>query len=175
VESLEGNSQQRTLIVESLGVIDEAHMLLENLPRKKDESIPQDIDCFLCRKMGKELKTIYSCIKCRKGFHVSCFAAFHYRGTLSSSHKALLDVVFQSDRNPTVGLPSKYAASDMSQLQLPLLKKKLLVRTHCTLYVLASPMSPADPCPTDRGCRAVGDTKLPEIIHRSCMMALDIL
>ncbi len=107
------------LIADSLGVIDEAHMLLENLPRKKDESIPQDIDCFLCRKMGKELKTIYSCIKGRKGFHISCFAAFHYRGTLSSPHKATLDVVFKSDVNPTIGLPSKHAASDTSKLKLP--------------------------------------------------------
>ena len=48
VESPEDNIQHKTFKVDSLGVIDEAHILLENLPKKKDESILQDIDCFLC-------------------------------------------------------------------------------------------------------------------------------
>ncbi len=41
--------------------------------------------------------------------------------------------MFQSDHNPTVGLPSKYAASDMSQLKLPAEKEtarpKAFIRT----------------------------------------------
>ncbi len=48
MELPDDNNQHRTLIAESLGVIDEAHILLENLPKKKDERILQDIDCFLC-------------------------------------------------------------------------------------------------------------------------------
>jgi hypothetical protein len=74
-------------IDQAVGVIDEAHMLVENLPRKMDPNQPQDIDCFLCPKMGKELKTIYSCMKCRKGFHVNCFTAFHYRCAMNTSRR----------------------------------------------------------------------------------------
>jgi hypothetical protein len=60
----EAMSRNQT-IDQAVGVIDEAYMLVENLPRKMDPNQPQDIDCFLCRKMGKELKTIYSCVKCQ--------------------------------------------------------------------------------------------------------------
>jgi hypothetical protein len=74
---------ERTTIEEAVGTIDNTHMLVENLGRKNVSKKPinekpKDIDCYLCRKMGLELKTIYSCIKCRKGFHVNCFTAFHF-------------------------------------------------------------------------------------------------
>ena len=115
---------ERTTIEEAVGTIDNTHMLVENLGRKNVSKKPinekpQDIDCYLCRKMGLELKTIYSCIKCRKGFHVNCFTAFHFRGALSTCHKALLEVVLQADDHPTVGLPSKYAPTSIEQLKLP--------------------------------------------------------
>jgi hypothetical protein len=90
--SQEGNPT----IEQTLGTIDETHMLVENLPRRSNLSCPQDIGCFICRKMGKELKTSYSCVQFKKGFHVNCFTAFHYRGALSTSRKALLDVFFVS-------------------------------------------------------------------------------
>lgn len=83
--------------------------------------------------MGRELKTIYSCIQCRKGFHVNCFTAYHYQDVMSNSHKALLDVVFYSDKQPTVGKPSIYAPANTSHMKLPAEKEssymKALVRT----------------------------------------------
>jgi hypothetical protein len=118
----------RVTIASSLGAINDPHMLVENLPRKKNQSGPQDIDCFLCRKMGKELKTIYSCIQCKKGFHVNCFTAFHYRGMLSRKHSTLLDVVFNSDVNPTMGKPSVYAPSSTDHMLLPTEKESLFPR-----------------------------------------------
>jgi hypothetical protein len=118
----------RVTIESTLGVMNEAHMLVENLPRKTNVNAPQDIDCFLCRRMGKEMKTIYSCIQCRKGFHVNCFTAFHYRGVLSNRHSALLDVVFNSDAQPTVGKPSQYAPTSTSHMRLPAEKDSLFTR-----------------------------------------------
>ena len=118
----------RVTIASSLGVINETHMLVENLPRKTGNGKPQDIDCYLCRKMGKEMKTIYSCIQCQKGFHVNCFTAFHYRGVLSRKHNALLDVVFNSDVQPTVGNPSKYAPTSTDHMLLPAEKESMFTR-----------------------------------------------
>jgi hypothetical protein len=108
-------------------------MIVENLLRKTRNQL-QDIDCYLCCKIGKELKTMYSCIHCRKGFHVNCFMAYHYHGILSQSHKALLDVDFNSDKKPTVGKPRIYSPISTSHLNLPCEKEsyymKALVRTN---------------------------------------------
>jgi hypothetical protein len=106
---------------------------VENLPRSNNPNVAQDIDCFLCRKTGKELRMSYSCIKCMKGFHVNCFAAFHCRGALSNSKKALLDVIFESCRKPTLGNPSKFAPTSIQHLSLPSEKElecpRALIRT----------------------------------------------
>jgi len=118
----------RVTIASSLGVISESHMLVENLPRNTNPNKPQDLDCFLCRRMGREVKTIYSCIQCRKGFHVNCFAAFHYRGQMSRRHTALLDVVFDTDEHPTVGKPSKYAPTSTAHMQLACEKESMFTR-----------------------------------------------
>jgi hypothetical protein len=115
----------RVTIASSLGVISESHMLVENLPRNTNPNKPQDLDCFLCRRMGREVKTIYSCIQCRKGFHVNCFAAFHYRGQMSRRHTALLDVVFHTDEHPTVGKPGKYAPTSTAHMQLACEKESM--------------------------------------------------
>jgi hypothetical protein len=64
--------------------------------------------------MGKELKISYSCVQCKKGFHVNCFMAFHYRGALSTSRKALLDVIFKLSCKPTLGNPSKFAPTSIA-------------------------------------------------------------
>jgi len=78
--------------------------------------------------MGKELKTIYSCIQCKKGFHVNCFTAYHYRGVMSNSHKALLDVVFNSDKKLTMGKPSIYAPNNMAHMKLPAEKEAAYIK-----------------------------------------------
>jgi hypothetical protein len=78
----ESSQEGNPTIEQTLGTIDETHMIVENLPRRSNPSRPQDIDCFLCRKMGKEMKTSYSCVQCKKGFHVNCFTSFYYRGAV---------------------------------------------------------------------------------------------
>jgi hypothetical protein len=40
---------------------------------------------LLMSKMEKELKTSYSCVQCKQGFHMSCFKLLHYRAALSTS------------------------------------------------------------------------------------------
>ena len=45
--------------------------------------------------------------------------AFHYQGSLSTSRKALLDVIFQSSCKPTLGNPSKFAPTSIAHLCLP--------------------------------------------------------
>jgi hypothetical protein len=67
-------------------------------------------------------------VQCRKGFHVNCFTAFHYRGLLSTRHLTLLDVVFNSDDRPTMGKPSDYAPTSTDHMLLPAEKEKLLKR-----------------------------------------------
>lgn len=103
----------------TLGSIEESHMLVQNLRRAKNPKQIQDVDCFLCRKLGYELKTVYSCTQCGKGFHVNCFTAFHYRGALSTSRQALLNVAYDSTTRPTVGKPSKFAPASIHDLELP--------------------------------------------------------
>jgi len=53
---------------------------------------------------------------------VNCFTAFHCRGALSNSKKALLDVIIESYRKPTLGNPSKFAPMSIQNLSLPLEK-----------------------------------------------------
>jgi hypothetical protein len=73
---------------------------MENHPRAKNVNKPADVDCYLCRQMGKELRTIYNCTACRRVFHVNCFTAYHNRWALNSSQKALLLVVLKSEKKP---------------------------------------------------------------------------
>ena len=35
-------------------------------------------NCYLCKAMGVKSNTIYSCTSCGFGFHVNCFAFYHY-------------------------------------------------------------------------------------------------
>ncbi len=87
--------------------------------RKKDPYKLQDIECFLFRQMGHELKTIYSCLQCKKDFHVNCFTAFHFRGALSISHKTLVEVVLESGREQQFSLSSKYCPKSIADIKLP--------------------------------------------------------
>jgi hypothetical protein len=94
-------------------------MLIKNLGRKKDPSKPQHIECFLCSQMGHELKTIYFCLKCKKGFHVNCFTAFQFCGALSRSHRTLMDVVLKSEIEHQFSHSSNYCPKSVADLKLP--------------------------------------------------------
>jgi len=67
-EGNETNNNNTNTIDGTIGVIEESYVLVKNLPRTSNPNVTQDIDCFLRQKMGKVLKTSYSCIKCRKRF-----------------------------------------------------------------------------------------------------------
>jgi hypothetical protein len=68
--------------------------------------------------MGHELKTIYSCLQRKEGFHVNCFTAFHFHGTLSISHKTLVEVVLKSEREQQFSRSSKYCPMSIADLKL---------------------------------------------------------
>jgi len=44
------NTKGDITIARTLGIIVEAHMLVEKLPQKVNPIKPQDMDCFLCQK-----------------------------------------------------------------------------------------------------------------------------
>jgi len=113
-------------------------MIVQNLPRASNPNRIQDIDCFLCRKLGKELKTIYSCLQCKKGFHVNCFTAFHYCGALSTSRRAVLQVVVDSATHPTVGQPSKFVPQPLNELQLPVDRDMMFPRANIRIKANAN-------------------------------------
>ena len=86
------------------------HMLLENLPRPSNVQKPMDISCHLCSLRELNAKTIYSCISCRKGYHVNCYSAFHYRPTLEGQTKILVEKAINRGGKRITNV-SKYAAS----------------------------------------------------------------
>jgi hypothetical protein len=62
------SSAATTTIVETLGSIEESHMLVQNLPRSKNPKQIQDVDCFLCWKLGKKLKQFILACNARRHF-----------------------------------------------------------------------------------------------------------
>ncbi len=87
------------------------HILLENKPRKNSLEKPQDIYCNLCRLLGYRMKTIHSCVACKKGFHVNCFAAFHNPELVRGSDKSLLEIGFANMAKERIVPGSLYAAT----------------------------------------------------------------
>jgi hypothetical protein len=73
-----------------VGVVSD-HFLWQNLARPSKEAKPMDIHCSLCLAYGLKKKTIYSCVKCRKGFHVVCFSAFHFPQFVEGEFKPSFD------------------------------------------------------------------------------------
>ncbi len=49
-----------------------------NLPQPGCPDKAMDIHCFLCPAYNLQKKTIYSCVRCRKGFHITCLTAFQH-------------------------------------------------------------------------------------------------
>jgi len=78
------------MTVDTLGGINEQHMLLKNVGRKKNANKPQDVPCYLCKLCNMYKTTIYGCPTCQLAFHVECFTAFHYKDALKGNVKALV-------------------------------------------------------------------------------------
>jgi hypothetical protein len=81
-------------IDEVLGSIDHLHMLIENINKA-------DIHCFFCLLENRKRKTIYGCVKCKKGYHVNCFTAYHCAGALTGDAAVLASMIRRSE----AGLP----------------------------------------------------------------------
>ena len=75
-----------------------SHVLVENIGKK-------DTLCYLCNLLDKKGRktTIYGCVECKKGFHVNCFAAYHFQNLLRGNKRALASVI----RNAEDGSSSK--------------------------------------------------------------------
>lgn len=85
---------------ENLGRIEDTHMLTTNLGKT-------GIHCHLCLMRNEKFKTIYGYIKCKRGFHVNCYSAYHFQGALRGDAKAIVAMVMQSEKGPTKGLTKK--------------------------------------------------------------------
>lgn len=42
------------------------------------------VRCFVCYARGKNVKVAMVCVHCQRGFHLSCFAAYHHRDAFQS-------------------------------------------------------------------------------------------
>ena len=59
------------------------------------------IACFLCSMVhndGKRRCSKYGCINCGKGFHVNCFAAYHYRNILNGRAETIRTLIETVER-----------------------------------------------------------------------------
>jgi hypothetical protein len=119
IASKDNTESSQLTVSDTVCIIDSPHMLLENLLWEKNPNKPQDVECYLCRQMGHELKTIYSCLVCKKAFHVNCFTAFHFQGGLSHSHQTLLQVAFSSEKRPRITHGRNYCPKSLADLKSP--------------------------------------------------------
>jgi hypothetical protein len=82
--------------------------LIQNLGKKS-------VLCHFCNilKHKKKNSTINGCIVCKKGFHVNCFAAYHYEGALVGAPKILAEMIISSKGENYRGCnkPSKYVGT----------------------------------------------------------------
>lgn len=73
--------------IDTMGVVNTTHVLLPYADGKRRE-------CFVCSGLTNvEQKQRLCCIGCGKGFHVECFAAFHYPRALITKKDALLKLI----------------------------------------------------------------------------------
>lgn len=86
----ESKSKKRKRVgstVDSLGIVDTTHVLLPYKDNKRRE-------CYVCTGLtNAEQKQRLCCIGCAKGFHVECFAAFHYPMALASKKDTLRSLI----------------------------------------------------------------------------------
>ena len=78
---------------EPVGSIVSPHMLLENQGKKS-------AICYLCSLMvddGKERTSIFGCSECKRGFHVNCFALYHFEHALAQSNRPILQKLIREN------------------------------------------------------------------------------
>ncbi|OWZ04679.1 hypothetical protein PHMEG_00023377 [Phytophthora megakarya] len=93
-------------------------------PNSKQHSTGK-LTCYLCSLRGFSKKALFSCTGCHRGFHMPCFAAFHYRDALSSScpnARSALDAVCAAasgDPLAQTRLKKNKTITYLDQLELP--------------------------------------------------------
>jgi len=107
------NVENEPLAVENvLGSNEHSHMLIENMNRA-------GINCYFCLFRGIKKKTIYGCVKCKKGFHVNCYTAYHCQGALQGDAKALSAILMSCEGNlPRASNKKSKHVGDISSLKL---------------------------------------------------------
>ena len=112
------------------------HVLIEN---KRINGRNQN-SCFLCSMVyndGKRRTSKYGYIVCEKGFHVNCFAAYHYRHTLggrAGTIRTLIETVERTnieDKNP---MQTKKCQDQFSQYFKPSLIVNLLLLNQLLVF-----------------------------------------
>ena len=94
-------------------------MLLQN--RLNEKGYPKSVVCYLCHLRGgvKKPRVTFGCWICGKGFHVNCFAAYHYAGMLHADTKAKMDVLnSREERRKFSARPAKETISMPSEIRL---------------------------------------------------------
>ena len=86
----------------------------------------KQLNCHLCKLIygkTKKLRSIYDCIQCSKGFHVSCFATFHRRYELVGRTARIRNIINAAETvHENQGNTRKRGSdkiSSMKQLKLP--------------------------------------------------------
>lgn len=96
----------------NIGRIEDPHMLTTNIGKT-------GIHCHLCLMRNEKFKTIYGCIKCKRGFHVNCYSAYHFQGAMRGDAKAIVLMVKQSEKRLVKGLTKKSKfVGDASNIRL---------------------------------------------------------
>lgn len=106
-------------IHETLGRIEEGHMLVRNLGKNKNPKFSQDSPCYLCKLRGFISKTIYGCPGCQSSFHVECFTAFHYKDALKGNMRAVIDMLKASEMKGKSRKRRSSYVGTLDTLQLP--------------------------------------------------------
>ena len=71
------------------------HILLENEGKKST-------NCYLCSIMTTDKKkrtSIFGCSECKRGFHVNCFAFYHFEHALEKSKRPILQRIIRESDN----------------------------------------------------------------------------
>lgn len=92
---------QRETVQAIVGADTSQHILTPNSTKHSKAKLT----CYLCSLRGLPKMSKYGCTACLRGYHVECFAAFHYRNAFTSEsltiRSALDELIAASDGTAT--------------------------------------------------------------------------
>ena len=89
------------------------HILLENKGKKST-------NCYLCSIMTTDKKkrtSIFGCLECKRGFHVNCFAFYHYEKALEKSKRPILQRIIRESDNINIKRRCNWITTCTSSLE----------------------------------------------------------